>query len=77
MGEMADMYDDYGYWDDDEWEISPDDYLHLSDDELREATVLTRDPKLISIRRWVGNLSEKQRWCLANWICNRERRYEE
>ena len=73
---MADYYSDYSDNIYDEWEISPDDYLHLSDDELRQATVLTRDPKLISIRQWVGDLSEKQRWCLARWISDRENQYD-
>jgi hypothetical protein len=49
----------------------PGDYLHMSDDELREATSCARSEKVKSIRKWHGKLSDKQRYCLAAWIARR------
>ena len=63
---MADLYD-YGYWGDDEFP-DVDEYLEMSDDELREETEDSKDPKIQSIRLHCGDLSEKQRWCLAEWV---------
>lgn len=41
--------------------------LEKSDDELRKATARSRTPKIVSIRKWPGKLSDKQRYCLARW----------
>jgi hypothetical protein len=72
MGEMADYYSDYSDNIYDEWETSAYDYLHMSDTELRADTAKSRDPKIMSIRKWENDLSEKQRWCLANWIAQND-----
>jgi hypothetical protein len=73
MGEMADLHADYSLLVDDGY-YYPDesDYLHLSDDELKAETARARDPKIMGIRKWPNPLSEKQRWCLANWITRNE-----
>lgn len=55
-----------------------EDYLNLSDKELFDATSLTRTEKLKSIRQFFktrGFLSEKQRYCLADWLAKNESKY--
>ena len=41
---------------------------NLSDEDLRVACAETEDPKIKDISEWPGPLSEKQRWCLCNWV---------
>jgi hypothetical protein len=53
----------------------PEDYMSLTDDELREGTARARSEKIKGIRRWPSPLSEKQRWCLAFWIAENEAQY--
>jgi hypothetical protein len=71
MGEFSDdMLGRYGYPPDDA--PSPDDYLDMTDAELRAATAMCRTAKLKSIRAWPRALSAKQRYCLAEWLANRD-----
>jgi len=46
--------------------------LKLDDDELRLGCAKALDSKIQNIREWRGNLSDKQRWCLAHWIATNE-----
>ena len=46
--------------------------LELDDDKLRLGCAKALDPKIQNIREWPGNLSDKQRWCLAYWIATNE-----
>jgi len=52
----------------------PEDYLKYPDSELRAETTLARSKKIKNIRRWSSSLSEKQRWCLAEWASDRDNR---
>jgi hypothetical protein len=71
MGEIADdLLERYGYPPDDA--PSPDDYLDMTDAELRAATSACRTAKLKSIRAWPHALSTKQRYCLAEWLAKRD-----
>lgn len=74
MGEMADLHADYGAFCDDR--ACPEDYLDMSDDELRKETSRSRNLKIMSIRKSSNELSEKQRWCLAKWIADKDNEYE-
>lgn len=56
----------------------PDDYLDMSDEELFAASSGTRNEKLKSIRNHYQThkfLSEKQRYCLAAWISEKDNKY--
>lgn len=76
MGEQVDyLLDDLGYSNAD-GPPEPEDYLGMSDDELRKATALCRTKKLKSIRSWPHALSPKQRYCLAAWLAERDSRIE-
>jgi hypothetical protein len=67
MDDIADeMIERYGYQPEDGL-LQLSDYLDMSDDELRDATRQARSEKIKSIRKWPGNLSDKQRYCLAAW----------
>jgi hypothetical protein len=67
--------DDYGFGPDDGMgQNDPDQYLTLSDGELRKECVKARDAKIVSIRDWPRKLSEKQRYCLAVWCAKRDDR---
>ena len=71
MGEFSDdLLGRYGYPPDDA--PSPDDYLDMTDAELRTATAACRTAKLKSIRAWPHPLSAKQRYCLAAWLSDRD-----
>jgi hypothetical protein len=71
MGEFADdLLGRYGYPPDDA--PSPEDYLDMTDAELRAATAACRTAKLKSIRAWPHALSAKQRYCLADWLAKRD-----
>ncbi len=72
MGEIADeMIERYGYPNED-GPPEPEDYLDMTDDELRKATAKCRNAKLVSIRNWPSELSPKQRYCLAAWLADRD-----
>ena len=75
MGEMADMMLDWGWDDDGQKPPQPEDYLDMTDAELRAETSAARSNKIKSIRKWGKPLSEKQRWCLAFWICEHDRKH--
>lgn len=67
MGDAADMVLEAA---EGEWWALQDEIAYMlkkSDDELREATARSRTPKIASIRKWSGKLSDKQRYCLALW----------
>ncbi len=74
MGYMADLAYDaemdmlYEFEDDMLW------LLDQGDDYLREGTAKSRSPKIMSIRKWVRPLTDKQRWCLAHWIWSNDQR---
>lgn len=56
----------------------PDDYLDMSDKELFAASSGVRSEKLKSIRKYYQThkfLSEKQRYCLAAWISEKDNKY--
>ena len=56
----------------------PEDYLDMSDEELFTASSGARSEKLKSIRKYYQNhksLSEKQRYCLAAWISEKDNKY--
>lgn len=72
MGDMADMMADAWDYDD---SLTAADYLGMSDNELRAATSMVRSAKLKSIRAWPHPLSEKQRYCLAAWLAERDMKY--
>ena len=77
MGEMADeMLALYGYPDDD-GPPRPEDYLDMTDANLRSATAASRSAKIKSIREWPDALSPKQRYCLAAWIAKYDTMREE
>ena len=70
---MAEWITDNYSWSDEFYsDFEPEDFLHLTDDELKIKTSLARTEKIKSIRRYTKPLSEKQRWCLAKWISDRE-----
>lgn len=73
MGEIADeMVDRYYGMDDIDFDDGPiSHYFDLSDDELRKLTSKARDKKIVGIRNWPNKLSDKQRYCLAEWLANR------
>lgn len=75
MGDMADMLnDDYG--DRDNMGMpEPEDFLDMTDDDLRKETAMCRSAKLKSIRAWPHPLSPKQRYCLAAWLAERDAKY--
>ncbi len=76
MGEIADdMLERYGYPNED-GPPEPEDYLYMTDSELRKATAQCRSEKLKSIRKWPGVLSPKQRYCLAVWLAEKDSEYE-
>lgn len=54
----------------------PEDYLDMTDDELRKETAMCRSAKLKSIRVWPHALSPKQRYCLAVWLAERDAKYD-
>lgn len=67
--------DDYAFGPDDGMgQSDPEEYMHLSDEELRKECATARDAKIISIRNWSHALSKKQRWCLALWCAKRDDR---
>jgi hypothetical protein len=70
MGEMTDFINQY-----DDERLEPEDYLNLTDDELKRITSGCRSKKLKGIRKWPNPLSDKQRYCLAAWIAEKENRY--
>lgn len=70
MGEMAEMFE--GLYDFQDDYPCPEEYLHMTDDELRAATAMARNTKIKGICAWSGRLSAKQRFCLAAWIANNE-----
>ena len=78
MGEIADdLIERYGYPDED-GPPKPEDYLDMTDEEMVKASSFVRTDKLKGIRKWqmLGNkLSDKQRWCLAFALCNRDSLY--
>lgn len=73
MGEMADFINEQGR--DDMGPPEAEDYLDMTDDELRKGTALCRSAKLKSIRAWPHTLSVKQRYCLAAWLAERDFKY--
>jgi hypothetical protein len=75
MGEIADdMTERYGYPNED-GPPEPEDYLDMTDEELRKATAMCRSGKLKSIRAWPHALSPKQRYCLAAWLAEHDAKY--
>lgn len=74
MGDMAELYD-WDFSDGEDGPPSPEDYLYMSDDELRRETAACRLTKLKSIRSWPRPLSPKQRYCLAAWLAERDLKY--
>lgn len=55
-----------------------EDYFNLSDQELFDQTSAARNQKIKSIRKYFkskGFISEKQRYCLADWIAENESKY--
>ena len=76
MGDMADFFTDHGE-PDEMAQPDADSYLEMTDGELRESTKKTRSNKIKGIRNWKGKLSNKQRWCLANWLAEQETRFIE
>ena len=49
--------------------------LDQTDDNLREGAAKSRKPKIMSIRKWPHALTDKQKWCLALWIMQRNEDY--
>ncbi len=74
MGDVADMILDDALSLPSEYPV-PEDYLGMTDDELRAATSSTRTRKLVGIRKWLSPLSAKQRYCLACWLAERDLNY--
>lgn len=72
MGEMADLLNEQHGYPNEDGLPEPEDYLDLSDGELKKLTSGTRDPKLMSIRRCSYPLTVKQRYCLAVWLANND-----
>ncbi len=72
MGEIADYIFDQFVCHPEDGPPSPEDYLDMTDNELRKETSMCRSEKLKSIRRWPHELSEKQRYCLAAWLAKRD-----
>jgi hypothetical protein len=73
MSDMADFVNDQGR--DDMGPTEAEDYLDMTDDELRKETAACRSAKLKSIRAWPHPLSDKQRYCLAAWVAKRDLKY--
>lgn len=56
----------------------PEDYLDMSDEKLYSETAMARTEKLKSIRKYYKThnyLSDKQRWCLAKWLADKDEKY--
>ena len=76
MGEIADMMlERYGEDHDSMAQRKPEDYLSLSDEDLRKGTAGSRNEKIKGIRTWPMPLSKKQRYCLAAWLAEKDNRY--
>jgi hypothetical protein len=67
MGEMAELFGGYDIPDDYD-QLTVDECMDWSDDDLRKHSARSRSPKIMSIRRWQAPLTEKQRYCLAFWV---------
>lgn len=67
---MADWMEEQMYYLDEQDSI--EDYLSLTDDELKEFTARARLPKIMSIRKVTYPLTEKQRYCLAAYLYERD-----
>ncbi len=50
-------------------------YLTMSDDDLKAATSAARSEKIKGIRKWPKPLSDKQRYCLAAWLEEKDQKY--
>jgi hypothetical protein len=75
MGEFADIYD---YLLDEEDEFDPLFYFNNGDEWLYENTASSRKPIVMSIRKQFeksGFMSTKQRWVLAYWCSEQDRKY--
>jgi hypothetical protein len=72
MSCFAEMHDEEYGRDDGMGRSDPEDYLKLSDEEIRRECAKARDAKIVSIRDWPNKLSEKQRYCLAVWCARRD-----
>lgn len=76
MGEIADdIIERYGYPPED-GPPRAEDYLDMTDKELIAASSMCRSKKLKSIRKWPKPLSQKQRYCLAAWIAEKDSKYK-
>jgi hypothetical protein len=77
MGEIADEMI-LSLWDPDDGmgPPKPEDYLDMTDEELRKETSLSRSPKIMNIRKYPHNLTTKQRYCLACWLAERDAKYK-
>ena len=73
MGELADYtLEQFDYGRDDMGPSEPEDYLHLTDEELKKETKQARTEKIKGISNFEKKLSDKQRFCLAAWLADRD-----
>lgn len=66
MGDIADWVNEQER--DESGPPEAEDFLDLSDDELKRESSGTRSPKLKGIRKWPNPLTPKQRYALAAWL---------